>query len=118
MKTVFGVSLLERSRGGQPGNKNAAGKHRRLSFQTASIVYKKDATGNVKDGVADSVRILRNKGFGTATARSKKYSNPTKSSVTRLEKVIAKGAFSKGGKISIDRSDPGHPNVLVARRTK
>jgi hypothetical protein len=29
MKQLFGISLLERNPGGQPGNKNAAGPHRR-----------------------------------------------------------------------------------------
>lgn len=67
MKQIY---LLERSRGGQPGNKNAAGKHRSVTLPPMSYDDRR-------------VTIKRN--------NKKKEYNATPTSFARLGRLLGKG---------------------------
>lgn len=62
MKQIFGISILERAPGGQPGNKNAAGPHRRNKIEVSMPPIFPNRDDPARDHAV--IRVYRGKTVG------------------------------------------------------
>lgn len=114
MKQIFGISLLERSRGAQPGNQNAKGPHKVKSVVSA-VSINRDATGHVISTMFSRSKNSKiSGGGGVYDQRHRTYTKPTKSSQSRLSTVL--GHARVAGKIkgvTVPKNDRGYHAIYT-----